>query len=122
MKLLMVMSPTVFFAVYGQLITKWRVEAMLSGMTGTPDNASRLLIYFKDPYIISAYLASFIASILWIFVVEKYDISNAFPIYIGLTVLLVVVGGVLFFKELMTIQRLVAILLIVLGVAISSKG
>lgn len=122
MRLLLAMSPTVFFAVYGQLITKWRVETMLGGMMGAPDGVSRLLFYLKDPYFVSAYLASFLASIAWIFVVEKYDISNAFPIYIGLTVLLVVMGGVLFLKEVMTIQRLAAILLIILGVAIGSKG
>ena len=121
MKLLLTMSPTVFFVVYSQLITKWRVGKIFDDMEIMPEGTARLLLYLKDPYIISAYLASFFASIAWMFVVEKYDISNAFPIYIGLIVLLVVMGGVMFFNELMNSQRVVAILLIVLGVAIGSK-
>ena len=122
MKLLLAMSPTVFLVVYSQLITKWRVGSMQGGMRGAADGASRLMTYLKDPYIITAYLASFLASIAWIFVVEKYDISNAFPIYTGLIVFLVALGGLFFFQEEFTAQKVVAILLIILGVVIGGKG
>ena len=122
MKLLLAMSPTVFLVVYSQLITKWRVGSMQGGMRGAADGASRLMTYLKDPYIITAYLASFLASIAWIFVVEIYDISAASAIYTGLIVLLVALGGLFFFQEEFTAQKVVAILLIILGVVIGGKG
>lgn len=122
MKMLMAMMPTVFFVVYSQLVTKWRVEVLMGGMAGAPDGASRLLVYLKDPLIVSAYVASFLASIAWMFVVEKFDISNAFPIYIGLIVLLVTLGGAFFFREMLSFQRVLAISLIILGVVIGSKS
>ena len=116
------LSPTILFVVYGQLITKWRVEALMADMAGASDRAARLFIYMKDPFIISAYLASFLGSLAWMFVAEKYDISIAFPIYIGLTVLLVSFGGVLIFKDVFTAQRLIAISLIMLGVIVGSRA
>lgn len=122
MKMLVAMLPTVFLVVYSQLVTKWRIAALMGGMSGAPDGASRLLVYLKDPLIVSAYMASFLASIAWMFVVEKFDISNAFPVYIGSIVLLVTLGGAFFFGESLSLQRVLAIVLIVIGVAIGSKS
>lgn len=123
MKLLLAMSPTVLLVVYSQLATKWRVINMAAESSAPSiDGVSRILTYLRDPFIVSAYLASFLASIAWIFVVEKYPLSNAFPIYIGLIVLLVTVGSALLFKETINPQRMVSILLIICGVALGSKS
>lgn len=123
MKLLLTMGPTILLVVYSQLATKWRIVHMMAessalGATGM----SRILNYLRDPIIVSAYFASFLASVAWIFVVEKYELSNAFPIYIGLIVLLVTVGSALLFKETINPQRMASILLIICGVALGSKS
>lgn len=123
MKLLLAMSPTILLVVYSQLATKWRVVNMAAESSApSVDGVSRIIIYLRDPFIVSAYLASFLASIAWIFVVEKYELSNAFPLYIGLIVLLVTVGSTLLFKETINPQRMVSILLIICGVALGSKS
>lgn len=121
MKLLLHMAPTVFFVVFSQLITKWRVSSLLQAMDDSRGRLDRFQIYLKDPWILSAYLASFLASAAWMFVVEKYDISLAFPIYIGLIVFLVTIGGVLFFNESWTALRILSVALILTGVVIGSR-
>lgn len=121
MNMLIAMTPTILLVAYSQLITKWRVEALMADMATNTDRFSRILIYLKDPFILSAYLASLFSSFAWMYVAEKNDISIAFPVYIGLTVLLVSLGGVAFFKDEFTASRIVAITLILAGVAIGSR-
>ncbi len=122
MKMLFAMSPTILLVVYGQLVTKWRVGLLSEAMQGSPNHLGRLAIYLQDPYILSSYAAALAGSAAWMFVVEKYAISIAFPIYVGLTVFAVAIGGCLFFDESLTGTKLVAILLIVAGVAIGSRA
>ena len=79
MKMLLAISPTILFIVYGQLIIKWRVETLLATGDVAAGRLSRLSVYLTDPYIISAYLAALAGSVAWMFVVERYAVSLAFP-------------------------------------------
>lgn len=121
MKLLLAVLPTVFLAVYSQLIMKWRVSMLyLNPQNQATDGWSRVVHYFSDFWILSAYITTFSGSIVWMFVAEKYEISVSFPTYIGLTFLLVVVGSCLFLKEPFSLYKLIAVTLIFLGILIGS--
>ena len=122
MKMLLAISPTILFIVYGQLIIKWRVESLLATGDVAAGRLSRLSAYLTDPYIISAYLAALAGSVAWMFVVERYAVSLAFPLYIGLTIVMVAIGGAALFDEPMTATRAVSILLILAGVAVGSRA
>ena len=122
MKMLIAIMPTVLLVVFGQLVTKWRVQLLGSLPDGDGDRLSRVVVYLTDPYIIAAYVAALLGSVAWMFVVERYAISVVFPLYIGLTVLLVVLGGVVIFGEQMSMTRVLAILLIFAGVAIGARS
>ena len=122
MKLILTMSPTISLVVYGQLITKWRVEQISKSLPDSGGKLFGLMSYLTDPYIVSAYAAALGGSIAWIFVVERYDLSLAFPIYVGLTIALVALGGVLMFNEPLSLRRLLSILLILAGVVIGSRA
>jgi multidrug transporter EmrE-like cation transporter len=122
MKLLLAMSPTILLVVYSQLITKWRVQLLGGNAPAEAGRWGRAFAYLSDPYVISAYVAALVGSITWMFVVERYAISVAFPIYIGLTVMFVVVAGMLVFGEDVTPMRVLAIVFILVGVAIGSRS
>lgn len=114
------MLPTLLLVVFSQLATKWRIEALQPGAAA--DAASRLAVYLSDIWIWAAYGAAFLGGVFWMFVVERYPISLAFPIYIGLTVLCVALGGVFLFGETIRLQHALAILLIVMGVALAVRS
>lgn len=114
--------PTVLCVVFGQLVTKWRVGLLKPGLETSVTMADRLFVYLKDPWILAAYSASFMASVAWMFVIEAQDVSIAFPLYIGMIVCLVGLGGTVFFGEAMTPLRLLATVLIVLGVVVGSRA
>ena len=122
MKLLLSLLPTVVLAVYSQLITKWRVAYLFDSLQHAPGKVDRLLVYLKDPYILSCYVASLAASVAWMFVIERNSISLAFPLYIGITVLSVVVGGIFLFGEEMNTMRTLAVIFIVIDVALGSQS
>jgi multidrug transporter EmrE-like cation transporter len=117
MKLLVAMLPTLVLVVFSQLVSKWRVQLLKGQLTG--DSAGRLVSYLSDFWIWASYGAAFLAGIFWLLVVERYAISLAFPVYIGLTVLFVTLGGVLLFGEAIRPLQAVAVLLIVTGVALA---
>jgi multidrug transporter EmrE-like cation transporter len=91
-------------------------------MHSATEPLGRLAVYLADPYILSAYVAALASSITWMFVLENYPISLAFPLHIGLTVMAVVIGGICLFGEPVTPSRILAIVLIVAGIAVGSRS
>ena len=122
MRLILFLLPTIALVVYGQLIIKWRVAALSGAAHSVSGPLDRLAVYLMDPYILSAYAAALGGSMTWMFVVESYPVSLAFPLHIGLTVALVVLGGIWLFGEPITASRALAIALILAGVAIGSRS
>ena len=122
MRLLFVLIPTVALVVYGQLVVKWRVKDLLSVAPVDAGILDRLLSYLLDPFILSSYIAALLASITWMFVVERYPVSLAFPIHIGLTVSVVVISGIFLFGEEMNLKKLIGVALIVAGIVIGSRA
>ena len=122
MKLLLAVLPTILLAAYGQLVSKWRVAA-LAASGGEPASApARVLQYLTDPYIISSYAFALLSSIAWLYVLEKYPVSIAFPTYIGVLFAVVTVGSVLLLKEQVSAQHVVGMALILAGVVIVSRA
>ncbi|WP_417821171.1 MAG: hypothetical protein ACNI26_07815 [Terasakiella sp.] len=123
MKMLLTIAPTLLLVVYGQLMTKWRVE-ILGKANSTSENPvftgliGKIYNFLSDPFIISAYVTALMASITWIFVLERYPISSAFPIYIGLTSISVFLGGVFLFGETYSFMKILSAALIIIGVII----
>ncbi len=108
--------PVSLLVVYSQLIMKLRASAI-----SVPDNIvifQRLTIYLQDPFIISAYSAALLGSFVWLYVVTKLSISVAFPVYIGLTFGLVILGGRFFLEETLTPLKLFSVFLIFTGILI----
>jgi multidrug transporter EmrE-like cation transporter len=121
MKLLLALAPTVLLVVFGQLVTKWRVQTFNGSFQAVDGRLARAWVYLTDPYVLAAYAAALAGSVAWVFVVERYAISVAFPLYIGITVLLVTAGGVVLMGEQLTTSRVIAVVLILTGVAIGAR-
>lgn len=80
--------------------------------------SQHLFKFLTDPVILSAYAAALIASFAWLFVVTRLPLTVAFPVYIGVTFAMVLFGGWYFLAETMNPTKIVAILLIMCGIAL----
>ena len=122
MKLLLAVLPTILLTAYSQLVTKWRVATLAAASAQSMSVSERTFGYLVDPYIISAYVFSLLSSIAWLFVVERHPVSIAFPVYVGALFAFVTVGSALWLKESISIQHLVGLLLILVGVIVVSRA
>jgi multidrug transporter EmrE-like cation transporter len=121
MKLFLFILPTVLLTAYSQLITKWRVGSMVVGQEDAGKFA-RLFNYLTDPYIISAYVFSLLSSIAWLYVVEKFPVSIAFPTYVGILFVVVTLGSSLLLREPISLQHMAGLALILFGVVVVSRA
>lgn len=122
LKLLATMAPTLVLVIYSQLVTTWRLGQMIA----SPGHAelgrlAKVITYMTDFWVLSGYAAALAGGMAWMFVLEKYAVSLAFPVYIGVIVSTVAVAGVLLFGEALPWTKLAGILLIVGGVTLVSR-
>ena len=78
--------------------------------------SDRIIKFLSDPAIISAYGAALIGSFAWLYVVTKLPLTIAFPVYIGVTFAMVLLGGWFFLGETLSSTKIIAILLIFGGI------
>ena len=122
MKLLLAVLPTILLTTYSQLIIKWRVATLATGAARSIGASERTFAYLLDPFIISAYVFSLLSSIAWFFVVERHPVSIAFPVYVGVLFSVVTLGSALWLKETISIQHLVGLALITVGVVVVGRA
>jgi len=120
MKYYLPILPVALLVCYSQLIVKWRAQAapvvVSDGVIG------RLLAFLKDPILMSAYAAALIASFVWLFVVARLPLAVAFPIYIGTTFLLVLLGSHFILGEALGWTKILAALLILGGILLGMSS
>lgn len=112
---------TILFTVYGQLIIKWRI--MKYGQL--PDAFYSKLFFlfslFLDPFVFSAFVSAFIASICWMAAMTQLELSYAYP-FMALNFIFVFGLSLWFFQESFSSNKLIGILLIILGVLIIARS
>lgn len=117
MKILYYTLPIAILVTYSQLIIKWRSQT-ITQPAGSADFIHRLLTFLTDPIILSAYASALIASFAWLYVITKLPLTVAFPVYIGITFASVLCGGWFFLSETITLTKLLAVLLILVGIVL----
>lgn len=116
MKLILFTLPVAILVAYSQLIVKWRTSVVMLNEFETQSILQKLVIYLLDPFIFSGYVAALAGSFLWLFVISKISLSTGFPIYIGITFLLVIMGSWIILNETITLTKMIAVLMILAGI------
>ena len=106
--------------VYGQIIIKHRINLKEALAGSILDKISTIIYYFFDPYIFSGLIAAFIASIFWMFALTSLPLTRAYPV-MSSAPLIVLLFGILFLDESLTIGKVLGGLLILIGVYLSVK-
>ena len=77
---------------------------------------NKFIDYFFDPYILSAYVAALLSFFIWLVVIQRIPLSTGFPVYMGSTFLLVILGSWILLGESISPTRLLAATLILAGI------
>jgi len=121
MRILLFVFPIALLVAYSQIVVKWCMLGADAVQMQNLDMFQRILKYFSNPVILSAYAAALLASFVWLYVIARLPLVVAFPVYIGITFLLVVIGGWIFLSENVTAMRIVSILLILIGIILGVR-
>lgn len=107
---------------FGALIIKYKINEM-----GTIQLSSfRFVIkYFyeliKSPLIICGIFSIFISAFVWMVALSRLQISIAYPVAVGLNFIVVVTVALIFFKEHLSVEKIIGIVLIFISVFLISR-
>lgn len=111
---------TILLTVYGQIIFKWQGDKL----NDFPDSFSERLYYvfslLINPWILSSFIAAFIASLLWLGALRQMDLSVAYP-FMSLSFVLVMLASAMFLGEALTVTKVLGVIIIIIGLAISVR-
>jgi drug/metabolite transporter (DMT)-like permease len=113
---------TIFFTVYGQIAIKFGVGK--KGTSLPEDTFEKIIFLIKlvlfNPLILSGLFSAFIASFFWMAALTKFDLGYAYP-FMALTYVFVLIASIFIFHEPFSINRLIGVAIIVVGVIVASK-
>ena len=110
---------TLLLTVLGQLVMKWQVSR-----GGLPDPANRLAFLWTmlgNPWVLAALAAGFGAALCWMLALNKLPLSHAYP-FMSLSFALVLFLSAALLGEPLSWPKVVGVVLICLGVVVSSQG
>lgn len=111
---------TIFFTVYGQIVIKWQINMVGNLPITLNEKMYFFLKLLLNPWIISGFIAAFLASLSWMAAMTKLPLSYAYP-FMSLSFIFVLIFSSIFFSEVLTWQKISGIILIMTGVIFISQ-
>lgn len=79
------------------------------------DHSFFLERYIYNPWLVIAVFVYVLATVLWVYILTKAELSIAYPVIIGLSYVITIFGAYYFFKETVNVYGLLGIFLIIAG-------
>lgn len=113
---------TIIFTVYGQMILKWRLTELNFALAegGALVKLKSILFLFLDPFIMSSFIAAFLAALSWMAAISKTEISRVYP-FMSLAPVVVFILSIPLFNETFSWGKVIGLVLIVCGSFIAFK-
>lgn len=113
---------TILLTTYGQIVLKWQVSlpSRAPVFAWAREWPTVILLLFR-PWVISAFVAAFGASLCWMLAVSKLELSKAYP-FMALNFLIVCLVAVPLFGETISTTKAIGLLTVVAGLVILSQG
>ena len=112
---------TIAFTVYGQLVLKWQMQ----GIGALPESGLQKLVFLTrlvlNPWVLSGFVAAFLASLAWMAAMTRLEMSYAYP-FMSLAFVIVVGAGALFYGEPLTVGKFVGTALVVCGLIVMVRS
>ncbi|MFL9583168.1 EamA family transporter [Stenotrophomonas sp. AB1(2024)] len=112
---------TVLLTSYGQLVIKWQASIFKPADEGYFVKLPVVIQLLLQPWVISAFVAAFAASLCWMLAVSRLELSKAYP-FMALNFLLVCIIAVPLFGETFTMAKAIGLGTVIVGLIILSQG
>jgi multidrug transporter EmrE-like cation transporter len=112
---------TLAFTVYGQLVLKWQMGGAGPLPEAGLDKIAFLLRQFLNPWIISGFASAVLASMAWMAAMTRFHLGYAYP-FMSLAFVIVMIFGVVFLGEAVSLGRVAGTLLVVAGLFVIARA
>lgn len=113
---------TILLTTYGQVVLKWQVSLpSRAPVFAWVREWPTVILLLLRPWVISAFVAAFGASLCWMLALQRLQLSKAYP-FMALNFVFVSLLAIPLFGEMMTLNKIVGLSLIVLGLFVLSQG
>jgi len=117
----MLIVSVILLTVYGQISIKWRINHLPALPLNSYQSFVRSIYLLVDPIILSGLMAALLAAIAWMSVLRKFDFGFAYP-FMSLTFPVAIYVSSWLLGEVVSLQRTVGILLIMIGTVVAARG
>lgn len=117
----LMVAATILLTSYGQLVIKWQANSYQTTTTGWLGKLPAVVQLLLQPWVISAFIAAFAASLCWMLAVSRLELSRAYP-FMALNFLIVCVVAVPLFGEVFTVSKAIGLTTVIIGLIIISQG
>jgi len=112
---------TILFALYSQLVIKWRMSEVAEMPTELLPKGKFLIHLLLSPWMMSAALAIFFGGLTWMNAMSRFDLGYAY-LYIGLLFLLTMISSVVLFHEPLNLPKVLGSVVILAGIILLGYG
>jgi uncharacterized membrane protein len=112
---------TILLTLYGQLVVKWQVSQAGALPIDTNGKIWFFVSLVFNPWVMSGFIAAFLASICWMAAMTKFQLSHAYP-FTSLSFVLVLILSAVLFRESITLPKVIGMIFIMIGVIVGSQG
>lgn len=117
----LMVSATIFFTVYGQLVLKWQVDRAAPMLNASSSRIVGLAWLLTRPWVLSAFASAFVASLCWMQALSKLPLSKAYP-FMSLSFIVVTFCSIWLFNDSLNWQKATGLVLVVGGLVAISQG
>ncbi|GGZ71012.1 putative 4-amino-4-deoxy-L-arabinose-phosphoundecaprenol flippase subunit ArnE [Lysobacter xinjiangensis] len=114
-------AATIFLTSYGQLVLKWQANVPHAPLPGWLGRLPVVVQMLARPWVLSAFVAAFGASLCWMMALSRLELSRAYP-FMALNFLLVTLIAIPLFGESLSPAKIGGLILIVAGLIVISQG
>ena len=100
---------------------RWQVGAAGELPSDGLGKAHLVVKLLLNPWVLSSIVATFLAGVSWMLAMTRFEISYAYP-FVSLNYVFILAASVLLFNECLTPQKIIGTVMVIVGIAVISKG
>ena len=89
---------------------------------GFAPSFSAVLSLLRQPAFVIGFLLTGVAALMWFRILATQKLSTCYPLFVSLTYTLITIGAFYFLHERVSTQKLLGLVIIVIGIATVSRG
>lgn len=114
---------TSIFTVIGQLIIKWRIDALELSLNGSlAEKIISVVMLLFDKYIMIGLFSAVLAALFWMAALSKFNLSHAYPMIIALLTILTVVSSLFILGESLSYIKVTGVTIVLIGLMVLWVG